>query len=139
MNKQKVNSFVTYQDIEPNIDLKYILRAKEVKEYIILNEKTDVETFTFFYQSNQLKAFLNETGDIRFVNPDTPKQVYTLHRGFMKDAAGQISSTLLYGLKEVQDGYQVVIYLDKDWLNDDMRVYPIEIDPSIQAPQNYFY
>jgi len=39
VNKQKVNSFVTYADIEPNVDLKYILRAKEVKEYIILNEK----------------------------------------------------------------------------------------------------
>ncbi len=31
VNKQKVNSFVTYADIEPNVDLKYILRAKEVK------------------------------------------------------------------------------------------------------------
>ncbi len=138
VNKQKVNSFVTYADIEPNVDLKYILRAKEVKEYIILNEKTDCETFTFFYQSNHLKAHLDENCNIQFINPDTEQQVYTLCRGFMKDASGQISNTLSYDLKETEQGYQVTLHLDKDWLNDAVRVYPVEIDPPIQASQDYF-
>ena len=87
--------------------MKYILRAKEVKEYIILNEKIDCETFTFFYQSNHLKAHLDENGNIQFINPDTEQQVYTLCRGFMKDASGQISNTLSYDLKETEQGYQV--------------------------------
>lgn len=138
VNKQKVNSFVTYTDIEPNVDLKYILRAKEIKEYIILNEKTDCETFTFCYHSSQLKAYFNENGDIKFVNPDTKKQIYTLCRGFMKDASGQISNTLSYDLQETEQGYQVILHLDKDWLNDAARVYPVEIDPPIQASQDYF-
>ena len=56
----------------------------------------------------------------------------------MKDASGQISNTLSYDLKETEQGYQVTLHLDKDWLNDAVRVYPVEIDPPIQASQDYF-
>ena len=45
----------------------------------------------------------------------------------MKDASGQISNTLSYDLKETEQGYQVTLHLDKDWLNDAVRVYPVEI------------
>ena len=47
--------------------------------------------------------------------------------GFMKDASGQISNTLSYDLKETEQGYQVTLHLDKDWLNDAVRVYPVRL------------
>ena len=91
-----------------------------------------------FYQSNHLKAHLDENGNIQFINPDTEQQVYTLCRGFMKDASGQISNTLSYDLKETEQGLPGYTSSGQDWLNDAVRVYPVEIDPPIQASQDYF-
>ncbi len=101
-------------------------------------KKTDCETFTFFYQSNHLKAHLDENGNIQFINPDTEQQVYTLCRGFMKDASGQISNTLSYDLKETEQGYQVTLHLDKIGSTMLCVYIPLEIDPPIQASQDYF-
>ncbi len=39
-----------------------------------------------------------------------------------------------YSFKKNQDGYEIILHLDKEWINSPQRTYPIVVDPLIVGP-----
>ena len=49
----------------------------------------------------------------------------------MIDSNNEISQSIAYNLEKNDDGYEITIIPDKEWLHDSSRVYPVIIDPTI--------
>lgn len=56
---------------------------------------------------------------------------------FCKDASGNISLGE-YSFQKNENGYEVTLTLNKDWINSSQRVYPVIVDPLIIGPTATF-
>ncbi|HJW28246.1 MAG TPA: DNRLRE domain-containing protein, partial [Saprospiraceae bacterium] len=76
-------------------------------------------------------------GSIDFNINGTDKKVFNLPKPFMADSnyddhLGEVarSEDVSFDLQKVDDGYDLTIKADPNWLKDPSRVYPVYIDPS---------
>lgn len=137
VNAQLNKNSITYKNIFLNIDLRNIVLNQEVKEDVILDQ--NFERFdSFVYQIHtDLKAILNKDGEIQFFNPQN-EVVYTMAAPLMSDSKiddksgiSAVSEKIEYTLSKKDDGYELQLIPDLEWINDKDRVYPIYLDPSI--------
>lgn len=55
----------------------------------------------------------------------------------MWDAAGEESSDIAVSLEEAPGGYRYTITPDREWLAAAERLYPVTVDPTMSAPNNW--
>jgi len=122
---------VLYTDAFLNTDLQYILVGSELKENFILKAKGAPTSFTQTI-SIQQGSVSEEKGKIVFKDKDGVNQ-YEMGQLYMSDASGEFSSAVTFSYVKTQQGINLTISADPEWINDPSRVYPITIDPSIQT------
>ena len=130
----KINASVIYRDILPGVDLEYVVTGLNIKENIIVKEKSDNYSYSFTMQLNNLTAALNEKGEIIISEPTSDEAVYIIPAPVMWDANNLTSDRATMSLTDHGNGkYTLIVTADSDWMNAEERAYPVTIDPPIYA------
>lgn len=135
MTLDNLSSEILYEDILKSVDVQYIIDSYDVKENIIVKEKTGNYTYSFTLQLNNLVAELNENGDVIISDPSSEDVEYVIPAPIAYDATGEYieSADIYYTLNEIGNKtYNLVVTVDTEWMEADERVYPIVVDPSIR-------
>lgn len=119
---------ITYSNIYPNIDLRYIVEESSVKEFLILNTRTK-GSFSFQIELKGLKVE-QVSGKTVFVDKDGQIQWF-FDDPFMVDATGKRSDQISLTYREENNKWFVDIVIDPQYLQDSNTVLPITIDPTI--------
>ncbi|HVF06312.1 MAG TPA: polymorphic toxin-type HINT domain-containing protein [Frankiaceae bacterium] len=128
---------VTYRGVLPGVDLKFEATSAGVKEDIVLASPDVPDTYEFPMRLQGVDAVIDpESGDVVYRDADGSEVGRTPH-GFMEDAnydahAGQgvISQGVTYELVGSGRDVSLRMSLDREWLDDPAREYPVRVDPS---------
>ena len=139
MSLENLTAKVLYEDILDGVDLEYIVDSYDIKENIIVKEKSDNYTYTFTMQLNNLNAVLDDKGQILLSDSATGVIEYIIPAPIASDANSVYAENdlLYYTLTDGGNGkYSLSVHIDSDWMNDESRVYPVTIDPPISVPKS---
>ena len=125
-------STVLYEDIYPNVDIRYTAYSYNIKEEIIVKAAQSAYRYDFFLSVDGATAALNQDGSISISNEEGDL-VYFIPAPYMRDAAGDSSRAVSYTLTSVTDGMVLTVEADATWINDENRAFPVTIDPSLEA------
>jgi YD repeat-containing protein len=128
----KITSEVEFKDIKPNVDLQYKLISNNLKESIIINSNIEVSNFSFNLNTKNLKPIL-KNNQVSLIDNENNKEIFIINAPLMIDAKGEKSNNIKMGLNKKGNGYILSLNLDKNWLMDKDRAYPVIIDPSMQT------
>ena len=140
MNLEKLSSSIIYKDILSGVDLEYVAQSNNIKENIIVKEKSDAYTYCFELKLNGLSAELLESGDIRVVNEKTKEVQYVIPAPVVFDSKNEHAPNGLsyYTLENINGGkYVLSVTVSAEWMNDENRSFPVTIDPAIVASNSY--
>ena len=129
----KYSSGVTYKDIYENTDLQYILNGGNLKENIVVKERTGEYVYAFDLALEGLVAALAEDGSVLLNDDETGEAVFVIPAGYMFDAKGECSNKVYYSIEEKDGSAALTVVADSEWINADERAFPVTIDPSIYA------
>ena len=133
MSLEKISSSILYRDILDGVDLEYVAYSQNVKENIIVKERSSSYSYSFEFNLNGLTPTLTENGDIHIADGDG-KIKYTIPAPVVFDASGAYApqSKASYTL-EYKNGkkYILTLSVDSSWMNADERVFPVTVDPAI--------
>ncbi|MFJ9121900.1 LamG-like jellyroll fold domain-containing protein [Streptomyces sp. NPDC102394] len=132
-------STLTYEDVRPHSDVEFVAGSNSVKETLVLKGADAPTEWRFPLALNGLSAAIDEYGNVIFTDTEGTLRAWT-PAGWMQDSdfapdsnEGVMSSGVHYSLTE-EDGRQVlVVKLDKEWLTDPARVFPVRVDPSVKS------
>ena len=142
MTLDKLSSKILYPDILDGVDLEYVVNSGNIKENIIVKERTDAYSYSFEIQLNNLEAVLCEDGSVAISDPDTNEVVYTIPKGYMYDADGEYSDAVTYTLTNGGNGkYTLTVMASAAWINAEGRAFPVTVDPTIDLiyEKSYLY
>lgn len=123
------SSAVTYRDIFPDADLQYWVTSSRIKESIIVKKAQEKYEYLFDLSLGGLIAVPREDGAIWLVeNAEDAEPLFILEAPYMYDAAGEESAAL--SMKLAEDG-TLALTADEAWINDEARVLPVVIDPTL--------
>lgn len=125
---------ITYHDVFPGIDLKYIVDTWRLKEDIIIKQPVEHYGYKF-----TLKLDLNiimepqEDGSINFVDAETQERLWGIAKPYVKDAEDKVTQNIRYILgKELYNGVEYdsieVVIEDAEFIQN--ATFPITIDPT---------
>lgn len=123
---------IRYSNVFPGIDYQYTVLGDSVKEDIILLEKTEKTTFSYFVDPHGLEATL-QNNTLYLYQPGTDPEteaVFVLEAPEMEDAAGAVSFGVRMEMTQSIGGCLVTVHPDPGWLEAPERVYPVRIDPT---------
>ena len=128
-----LSSSILYEDVFPGVDLRYDTFSYNVKESIILKQPMDLDeyAYSFLLTLDGLDPELQEDGSILLLDDDYEVQ-YTIPAPYMWDAENVYSDAVFYELEETDEGWVLTVCADEDWLEEEERVYPVIIDPSVE-------
>ncbi len=132
MTLDKLSSKILYADILQKTDLEYVVESNDIKENIIVKDICESYSYSFTIKLNNLKAKKNSDGSIYIYDPETDENVYVIPKGYMYDSVGKYSDEVSYSLTDCGNNkYIMTVTADSEWINDDARVFPIVIDPTV--------
>ncbi|MGI8984753.1 MAG: RHS repeat domain-containing protein [Acidimicrobiales bacterium] len=130
---------VTYAKVHKDTDVRLTSLRNGVKEELVLASPAAPDRFVFPLELKGLTAALNDTGDVIYRDEAGVERARTPH-GFMTDAnldpRSQEAPTSLgvtYALIPFKGGTALEVRLDRAWLNDPARAYPVTVDPQLWA------
>ena len=129
----KYSSGITYKDIYENTDLQYILNGGNLKENIVVKERTGEYVYTFDLALEGLVASLAEDGSVLLNDDETGEAVFVIPAGYMYDAKGECSNKVYYSIEEKDSSAALTVAADAEWINADERAFPVTIDPTFEA------
>lgn len=120
-----------YQDVYENVDLQYFITTQGIKENIILKNKDAQTSFTAQYKAKGITAVQEDKKTISLQNKNG-EIIYTLYAPYMIDADGNSSDSVTITLKnQTGDKFTVEINVDKGWLSQWERTFPVTVDPEL--------
>ena len=125
------NRAVIYKDVAEDVDIAYTVQTGALKEDIILKSKLAPSTFKFRLTANGLT--LRENGDTISLFTAVGKEVFTFAPLYMEDANGKRSENVSLTYTSANNGYELTVSADTDFLNAADTAYPVVIDPSIMV------
>ncbi|MCR5457860.1 MAG: DNRLRE domain-containing protein [Clostridiales bacterium] len=123
---------VKYVNVYDGIDLDYTISGNDVKENIIINERNAKNTFRFKLNLEGLSAIKSEKDGSILLIDELGNECYTITAPYMYDSSGETSNDVFYILEKVNDEYIITIDANESWINDENRVFPVVVDPSVQ-------
>lgn len=135
---QKNRSAVSYPSVKSNIDLNYYVCGQNLKEDIVFRSLPSSESFSFDFAYTGLSAVLEEDKSVVFYDV-SGKSVFVIAAPFMFDSGEGYSSDILVTLAQTDIGCRYTLTPDREWLEDEARVYPITLDPQVTTTQNASY
>lgn len=139
---KNINSSAVYENIEKDTDLEYRLLGNNLKENIIVREKSAEYRYIFALKTNGLKLRLSEDNESLELYTENMKDDGTMEQKvefvipspYMYDAAAETSDDVYYELEPSEDGnYAFAVVANEEWINSADRVFPVTIDPQIVA------
>ena len=131
----KTVSEITYESIDKNTDVQYVVSSGFVKENIIVNDKAGLkDTYSFDIEKGNLTAVLDESNNLTFKN-EKKEVVFTIPAPVMTDANNAVSYDIDVKVENADKSVLTLAYTpSKEWLNSNDRAYPVVIDPVIVLP-----
>ena len=123
----KEYSKVTFKNVLENIDLSYEIANIKVKEEIIINKKIEIESFEYKINTN----LIIELKDNELIAKNKKQTIFKFLTPFIKDSNNEYGN-VNYELKDDK----LIIHIDKKWINDKARKYPIIVDPTLINKDN---
>ena len=134
----KYSSGITYKDIYENTDLQYILNGGNLKENIIVKERTGEYTYTFDLALEGLVAALAEDGSVLLNDDETGEAVFVIPAGYMYDTNYECSNNVYFSIEEKDGVLTLTVIADAEWMDDEERAFPVTIDPTIVKYQTQY-
>jgi RHS repeat-associated protein len=125
----------TYFNVARDTDVVLTARNDGVKEDLVLRSKAAPDTFTFPLKLTGVQASLDDAGGIVYTDRSGTTKAYT-PPGFMQDSSftrsgsAKTSTGVKYALQERGGTVLLRVVLDRKWLDDPDRNYPVTVDPS---------
>ncbi|WP_201714655.1 DNRLRE domain-containing protein [Rossellomorea arthrocnemi] len=119
---------VEYHNVFKDTDIKYTLLPEGLKEDIILNTK-EGQTEYIFSITGSLTA-IQRGRNIEFYNKEN-KLVWLMTPPYMEDAKGVFSHAIGYSLIENGNKQSIHLKVNKEYVQDPERAFPIIIDPTV--------
>ena len=133
MATNKNESRITYENVfSDSVDIQYTVLPGKVKENIVLDQKVGFESYTMSIICEGLSAVITEENCVEFLDANKEPQ-YIIQAPYMYDDIYEISYDIEMNLVATDEGYDITIFPDQDWLNSEERVYPIVIDPTVRT------
>lgn len=135
-NLKNVTGGIKYANAFENADLYYYITSANLKEEIILNEKSNINQIIYNIETS-LTPFKTEHNLVIFQN-ENGENIFSFQNPYMYDNAEKSSMTFdtTVDIQKTDSGYQLIYQLDTEWLNSEDRVYPIVIDPTVTNGRN---
>lgn len=128
-DSNKLQSSIKYENVLKDITLEYLICPTKVKENIILkNKNCDLNNIKYFLKTN-LELKLQDNKSIIAIKDR--QAIFTLDAPYMFDSNNSINNNVLYNLVKVDNGYDLDIILDNNWLDNPNTLYPVTVDPTI--------
>ena len=124
-----------YKSIEEGIDLKYSCVEEGIKESLIINSKQDNYDFDFTLDIKDLTPVFNQNTNTLELQKDG-ETIYTILSPYMVDANNKRSDDCYYEISEDGEVLTLSLRVNANWINDDERVLPVVIDPTIKVHSN---
>ena len=123
---------IRYSNVFSNVDYQYTVLANSVKEDIILLERGERNSFSYYVDTCGLSVSLINNILYLYEAGEEPEQdaVFVLEAPEMEDAAGEVSFGVEMSLTETDGLCLVTVRADREWLDAPERVYPVRIDPT---------
>ena len=128
---------VTYAKVRKDTDLRLTSLRSGVKEELVLASPAAPDRFVFPLELKGLTASLDEAGNVIYRDGAGVERARTPH-GFMTDARidprsgeSEMSLGVDYALIPWKGGTALEVRLDRAWLDDPGRQYPVTVDPDI--------
>lgn len=132
-------SSVTYARTHKDTDVRLTSVRTGLKEELVLHSTAAPDRFVFPLELKGLTASIDEGGDIVYRDAAGTERARTPH-GFMTDAnvdarsgQGPMSRGVTYALVPHTNGVAIEVLLDRAWLDDPARAYPVTVDPEIKT------
>ncbi|NLY33083.1 MAG: hypothetical protein GX065_09835, partial [Firmicutes bacterium] len=126
---------VIYRDIYPDIDFEYIACNDFLKENIIINKYSGINSFSFLIQSPKLIPKLRDN-EVYFLDQQG-EGIFFIPAPYMYDKANEESLDFTVSLEHQSGPNYILTYTaDEAWLTDPARVYPVVIDPVVWTKQS---
>ncbi|MGW0505907.1 LamG-like jellyroll fold domain-containing protein [Micromonospora sp. NPDC003241] len=134
---QVANDAVTYPGVRPEVDLRLEPRPGGVKETLVLHSAAAPTSYVFPLRLRDLTAKLVD-GQVVLTDQDGVQRA-VIPPGYMVDAGagsrGPATSTgVRYELLDTGGRPALRMTLDRAWLADPEREYPVEVDPTVGPP-----
>ncbi len=131
----KTVSEITYESVDENTDVQYVISSDFVKENIIVNDKSGLqEKYSFDIEKGELTAKLDKDNNLLFKNKDK-EVVFTIPAPVMTDANNAVSYDIDVEIKDADKSVLTLTYIpSKEWVESESRGYPVVIDPVIIMP-----
>lgn len=137
VSAQTEKNRVTYRGILPGVNLELAAAPSGVKEDIVLSSPNTPREYVFPLRLEGLSAAVDPaTGDVVYKDAQGVERARTPH-GYMEDSnvdpradEGSKSSGVTYEVISEGNGQALKMTLDRAWLSDPTRMYPVRVDPS---------
>ena len=126
---------VEYKSVfSDKINLTYTPTMNGVKEEIVLDSYTGVNSWSFVAQTNGMSVYCGDDGIYYFAESEDSKIKFSLGQVFVYDNSFNIDGGEMT-VKELKknDMYLITMTVDKAFLEDKNTVYPVYVDPQIDV------
>ena len=128
---------VTYSKVRKDTDVVITSRANGIKEELVLTSPAAPDRFVFPLKLRGLTASIDDAGDVVYRDDAGAERARTPH-GFMTDSnidplsdEAPTSHDVNYALIPHGKGTALEVRLDRAWLDDPARHYPVVVDPQL--------
>lgn len=135
---QKAVGALVYNDLAANgVDVRFTVTPLKVKEDFLLDEApAEVVSYTSLLTlSEGLSPTVLEYGDIS-ISDEEGEEVFCIAAPYMTDAAGESSSDIAVSFEQQGGAWRLTVTPDLNWLQDEARVYPVTVDPTVYPINN---
>lgn len=131
---------VLYPSVFPGVDLTYNVDNGAVKELLILKNlpSTEASSWSWRVTAPGLTLSRDDFGGVKFTNPDGVT-VFSIPAAALWDSSGvkgesePALTNAALDFTPSGDQWLITITPDRAWLADPARIYPIYVDPTMQA------
>ncbi len=127
----------SYAGVKTGVDIHLTSRPDGLKEELILASAAAGDRFLFPLELKGLTASIDAAGDVVFRDKSGTERARTPH-GYMTDSAldprsdeAPTSYGVTYALIPSAKGTALEVRLDRAWLTDPARVWPVVVDPQL--------
>jgi YD repeat-containing protein len=124
---------MTYANAEPGVSVSYAVSSQAVRETLSLANAAVATVYRYrLAYAPGLRPELTGSGGVA-IKDISGKVAYTMAAPTVTDSSpgAQLPSTAPVHYELSGDGSQLTLVLDKSWLQDPRRVFPVQVDPDI--------
>jgi len=125
------NNQILFSEVYNNIDVEYIVNNSYLKENILFTANQESDTFSYIMNMGELNAKKIDDYICLYTNNECD---YKIIAPFMFDAENNLNLNVTIDyIKLDNNEIKIIITYDLDWVNDNERIYPITLDPTVAS------